>query len=147
MVLSEVSTMSAQSLCEVPCCLSRGVNYSSLQQAVKALEKLMGEEMTGVDAHKHADTHLWLKMAIVCSNCCDSLTCIIPPPTSFNQHIYMSARIEIRWHTHAHNTTHTTHTLTYVHKHSRLLVVVMVFCSTLRCNGPRHCSVRAISLL
>lgn len=30
-----------------------------------------------------ADTHLWLKMAIDWSNCCFSLTCIAPPPTSF----------------------------------------------------------------
>ena len=66
------------------------------------------------------------------------VTCIIPPPTSFNQHIYMSAhRDEVA----------RTHTVTYVHKHPGLLVVVMVFCSTLRCNGPRHGSVGAISLL
>lgn len=56
----------------------------------------------------------------------------------------MNTHMEIRVHTYT--DTHT-RTVTYVRKHSRLLVVVMVFCSTLRCNGPRHCSVRAISLL
>lgn len=55
-----------------------------------------------------------------------------------NQHIYMNVTQKVQLHTHP---------VTYMHKHSRLLLVVMVFCSTLRCNRPRQCSVGAISLL
>lgn len=130
--------------CKVPRCLSYGDNYSSLQQAAEAQEKLTAERwQVLMCTNTTTDTHWLLKMAIVCTRCV-SLTCIIPPSTSFNQHIYMNTHIEIRVHTYT--DTHT-RTVTYVRKHSRLLVVVMVFCSTLRCNGPRHCSVRAISLL
>lgn len=50
--------------------------------------------------------------------------------TSFNQPVYRSSHGKI--------------ICIQMHKHSRLLLVVMVFCSTLRCNRRRH-SVRAIS--
>lgn len=84
-------------------------------------------------------------MAIVSGNCCVSLKCIITPPTSFDPSIYMGTHVETQMYT-------LTHTYIHADRHLQaaalqVAMVVMVFCSTPRCNGPRHRSVGAISLL
>lgn len=139
MVLSELSTMCAQS--------PGGASLSTLRCQLQLLTasgqspgEINGGEMTGVVlTNIPTDTLLWLKMAIVRSGCW----------VSFDMYHSTSDLLQP---THLHERTHRdevahTQTVTYVHKHPRLLVVVMVFCSTLRCNGPRHGSVGAISLL
>lgn len=93
--------------------------------------------MTGVArANAPTDTHLWLKMAFVQCRPLWRVSFQLRA-ASTNKSPRIHTYIQTPWHIHM--------SFTYRDKHSRFLLVVMVFCSTLRCNGPRHCSVRAIS--